>query len=187
MDSSIAKLLDLFKHVARDIIIYMLPGFVLIFYFIIVDNLYLGNKLIDILNTEYSLLILFILSYIIGHIIMAFMEIITLIEFLIKKMKCKKNENENEIDFQKELEIFKRNDKVYEYFIERENLLYYFRWNLSGAFFILGFFNLFLYSEFSIGKDFFYYFISIPLIVGVFLLCLHYVTEKNYRKKVKNL
>ena len=66
MDSSIAKLLDLFKHVARDIIIYMLPGFVLIFYFIIVDNLYLGNKLIDILNTEYSLLILFILSYIIN-------------------------------------------------------------------------------------------------------------------------
>ena len=93
MDNSIAKLLGLFKHISRDIIIYVLPGFVLIFNFIIVDKLYLGNKLINILNTEYLLLIFFILSYILGHLIMAFMEIISFIEFLIKKMKLilKKN------------------------------------------------------------------------------------------------
>ena len=98
-------------------------------------------------------------------------------------MKCEKNE----IDFKKELEIFKENYQVYEYFIERENHLYYFRWNLSGAFLILVIFNLFLNSEFSFGKDFLNYFILIPLIVGAFLLCLHYVTEKNYREKVENL
>ena len=180
MDNSIAKLLDLFKHLARDIIIYVLPGFVLIFNFIIVDKLYLGNKLINILNTEYLLLIFFILSYLVGHVIMAFMSILFKI---LNMFKCKKDG----IDFEKELKIFKMNYQVYEYFIERENHLYFLRWNLSGGFLISAIFNVFFMIQFSFEKEFSYYFIFIPIIVGVILLRLHYVTKRIYKEKIEKI
>lgn len=178
MDNTISKLLDIFKHIARDIIIYVIPGFLLIFNLFIIDKLYLKKEILAIFQGEYLLLVIFILSYILGHVIMAVMEIVSCIEFLFKK--CKWIKNKIEIDFSKELEIFKDNDskKIYEYFIERENQLYYFRWNISGAFFVSAILNKYLLSEE-------FYIFLIPLIVGIFLLCLHYVTANNYKNRIE--
>ena len=43
MDNTIAKLLDLFKHISRDIMIYAISGFVVIVNFFIIDKFYLGG------------------------------------------------------------------------------------------------------------------------------------------------
>ena len=43
MDNTIAKLLDLFKHISRDIMIYVISGFVVIVNFFILDKFYLGG------------------------------------------------------------------------------------------------------------------------------------------------
>ncbi len=42
MDNTIAKLLDLFKHISRDIMIYAISGFVVIVNFFIIDKFYLA-------------------------------------------------------------------------------------------------------------------------------------------------
>ena len=81
MDNTIAKLLDLFKHISRDIIIYAISGFVVIVNFFIIDKFYLGGIYFGLIDKlEYISLIIFILSYVIGHIIMSLMQIVDFIE-----------------------------------------------------------------------------------------------------------
>lgn len=175
MDNTISKLLDIFKHIARDIIIYVIPGFLLIFNFYIIDKLYLKKDILAIFQGEYLLLVIFILSYILGNVIMAIMSL------LYKILNCE----EDKINFEDELNIYKKNSQLYEYFIERENQLYFFRWNLSGTFFISIILNIVLLFYFQLSIEFMIYFIFIYFFVGIVLLRLHYVTEKSYKDKIK--
>ncbi len=181
MDNTIAKLLDLFKHISRDIIIYAISGFVVIVNFFIIDKFYLGGIYFGLIDKlEYISLIIFILSYVIGHIIMSLMQIVDFIEPCIYKLF--KFES---VDFKYEVQIFKENQNIYDYFIERQNQLTYFRWTLSGAFLILTLINC-CYK--CIEKvDISLYFIFLPFVIGIFLLILHYTTEKEYKEKIKLL
>ena len=87
------------------------------------------------------------------------------------------------VDFKYEVQIFKENQNIYDYFIERQNQLSYFRWTLSGAFFILTLINGWYKCIEKV--DISLYFILLPLVIGIFLLILHYTTEKEYIKKIK--
>ena len=178
MDNVVAKLLDLFKHISRDIMIYVISGFVVIINLYVIDKVYIKSEFFQLIDKlEYLPLIIFILSYIIGHIIMAFMEIISLIDPCIYKIfKFKK------INFKDEVKIFENNKDIYDYFIERQNQLSYFRWTLAGAFFISTIINI-LYI--CIGKaDISLWFIFLTLGIGIFLLILHYITDKEYKEKI---
>ncbi|MCT7566914.1 hypothetical protein N5T96_11315 [Aliarcobacter butzleri] len=57
-------------------------------------------------------------------------------------MKCINLEKNNV--FKVEVKIFKKNKELYDYFIERQNQLSYFRWTLSGAFIITSIINIFI-------------------------------------------
>ncbi|MCT7529696.1 hypothetical protein [Aliarcobacter cryaerophilus] len=176
MDNTIAKLLDLFKHISRDIMIYAISGFVVIVNFFIIDKFYLGGIYFGLIDKlEYISLIIFILSYVIGHVIMSLMQIVDFIEACIYKFKS--------VDFRDEIKVFKKNQNIYDYFIERQNQLSYFRWTLSGAFFILTLINGWYKCIEKV--DISLYFILLPLAIGIFLLILHYTTEKEYIKKIK--
>ncbi len=178
MDNTIAKLLDLFKHISRDIMIYAISGFVVIVNFFIIDKFYFGGIYFGLIHKlEYLSLIVFIISYVIGHIIMAIMEILEII-------KCKISKNRN-IIFKNEIIIFKKEQNIYDYFIERQNQLSYFRWTLSGAFFILTLINCWYKCIEKV--DISLYFIFLPLVIGIFLLILHYKTAKEYKEKIKLL
>ena len=74
---------------------------------------------------------------------------------------------------------------IYDYFIERQNQLSYFRWTLSGAFFILTLINGWYKCIEKV--DISLYFIFLPLVIGIFLLILHYKTAKEYKEKIKLL
>ncbi|OCL92455.1 hypothetical protein [Aliarcobacter thereius] len=181
MDNTIAKLLDLFKHISRDIMIYAISGFVVIVNFFIIDKFYLGGIYFGLIDKlEYISLIIFILSYVIGHVIMSLMQIVDFIEPCIYKLFKLKN-----INFKDEVKIFKKNQNTYDYFIERQNQLTYFRWTLSGAFFILTLINS--WYKYIEKVDISLYFIFIPLLIAIFLLILHYRTEKEYIRKIKLL
>ena len=108
---------------------------------------------------------------------MAIMEILEII-------KCKISKNRN-IIFKNEIIIFKKEQNIYDYFIERQNQLSYFRWTLSGAFFILTLINCWYKCIEKV--DISLYFIFLPLVIGIFLLILHYKTAKEYKEKIKLL
>ncbi|MCT7566913.1 hypothetical protein N5T96_11310 [Aliarcobacter butzleri] len=76
MNNMVVKILELFKHISRDIMIYVIPGFVIVVNLFIIDELYLNNKILGLIEKlEYLSFIILILTYVIGHIIMALMEI----------------------------------------------------------------------------------------------------------------
>ena len=101
---------------------------------------------------------------------------------ILEIIKCKISKNRN-IIFKNEIIIFKKEQNIYDYFIERQNQLSYFRWTLSGAFFILTLINCWYKCIEKV--DISLYFIFLPLVIGIFLLILHYTTEKEYIKKIK--
>ncbi|MCG3668470.1 hypothetical protein [Aliarcobacter butzleri] len=178
MNNMVVKILELFKHISRDIMIYVIPGFIIVVNLFIIDELYLNNKILGLIEKlEYLSFIIFILTYVIGHIIMALMEIVQRI------VKCINLEKNNV--FKVEVKIFKKNKELYDYFIERQNQLSYFRWTLSGAFIISSIINIFYKYIEKVNISL--YFIFLPLIIGISLLILHYVTEKEYKEKVNTI
>lgn len=180
MDNVVVKLLDFFKHISRDIMIYVIPGFIVIVNLYIIDKVYIKSEFFQVIDKlEYLPLIIFITSYVIGHIIMAFMEIISLIDPCIYKIfKFKK------INFKDEINIFKNNKDTYDYFIERQNQLSHFRWTLSGAFIVSTIIDIY----YSIEKvDIPLSFIVLTFLIGIFLLILHYITEKESKDKIRKI
>jgi len=110
MDNTIAKLLDLFKHISRDIMIYAISGFVVIVNFFIIDKFYLGGiYFVLIEKLEYISLIIFILSYVIGHVIMALTNVILNFKKIFECNKTKLNIHKFEKEFEFEVKIFNKN------------------------------------------------------------------------------
>ena len=74
---------------------------------------------------------------------------------------------------------------MYDYFIERQNQLFYFRLTLSGAFFISALINI--YFKFIKEIEISWYIILILIIIGVFLFCAYRLSKQRYYKKLKIL
>lgn len=174
MDNVVVKLLDLFKHISRDIMIYVISGFVVIVNLYVIDKVYIKSEFFQLIDKlEYLPLIIFILSYIIGHIIMALSNV------FYKVFYCKSKKDV----LKKEMKIFKKDSIAYEYFIERQNQLYHFRLTLSGAFFISAIINI-LYKcigEFEISL----FLIFIPITISIFLFLAYYISKARYKEKIK--
>lgn len=186
MDNTIAKLLDLFKHISRDIMIYAISGFVVIVNFFIIDKFYLGGiYFVLIEKLEYISLIIFILSYVIGHVIMALTNLILNFKKIFDCNKTKLNIHKFEKEFEFEVKIFNKNQNMYDYFIERQNQLFYFRLTLSGAFFISALINI--YFKFIKEIEISWYIILILIIIGVFLFCAYRLSQQRYYQKLKIL
>ena len=138
------EIVKVFKHLARDILIYILPGLTLLSYgsFVCIDlyNLSSWEKLL----TSRNFILLIIAAYIIGHIILGFMELFAMLEIdsFIKKIIFRKDYSEliestkDEKEVELELWAFSNRD-AYNFFVERHTQLILLRWNLSGSFFII--------------------------------------------------
>jgi hypothetical protein len=142
-----------FKHIARDFMIYILPGLIVIFYglyFSYFKSYYEEFNCNDHLINICSILIA---SYIIGHFILGFMEVTFVLtkidecvmkilfkkDFLKLKRKLRINGKHCE-DFELEILAFKNRD-AYDFFVERHTQLSLFRWNISGTFLIISIFS----------------------------------------------
>ena len=69
MDNTISKLLEFFKHIARDIFIYVLSGLVVITNLAIIKEYCFNTFKVPGFFSEYKILIILISAYIIGHIL----------------------------------------------------------------------------------------------------------------------
>jgi hypothetical protein len=182
------ELIKEFKHIARDVTIYLLPGSLFIVYcvclYIYCNNEWEYNMLFDI---KMIIFILFI-AYIIGHLILGLMEFLFVIIPLESKIKnfIFRDKNKEIVELEKEyndaeLEIFAfQNKEKYEFFVERHTLLSLFRWNLSGVFLITSIISFIAIFQVQLP-----WFIPIvQLFVFVFLLLFSIQTELDgkYRR-----
>ena len=175
-----------FKHIARDVTIYLLPGLTFLLYCVCLYSYYNNECEWNMSCSTKKLILILFIAYIVGHLIMGFMEfmfVIIPLEAKIMKLKIFRDRNkkleEIENEFQDaELEILAfENKEKYEFFVERHTLLSLFRWNLSGVFLIesiISFIAIFLIQLP-------WYITIVQLFVFVFLLLFSIQTELDGR------
>jgi len=183
MDNTISKLLEYFKHITRDIFVYVLSGLLLIGNILLIDILYNSSLIfLHLKFITYLPLIIITTAYILGHIIMGIMFIC--LEIIPIDEKITKYFNIN-INQKNEIKVYKKNSSLYEYFIERQNQLYYLRWNFAGAFLTSIIINIAI--DYFTNIDIFSFIYIIEALLFFILLILHYKTAKDYSSTISNL
>jgi len=183
VEQVLVKLLEYFKHIVRDIFVYVLSGLVVIANLAFIDYQFYDKKLgfLKILNDiDYIILIILISAYIIGHIIIAVMLLCFEATRIDKIITFKIN-----IEQEKEIKVYKENPNLYEYFIERQNQLYYLRWNLAGAFLVSLIINIVINYYFKNTNIPNFYHITIFLLFFIIFI-LHYRTAIDYNNTIQN-
>ena len=182
MNTFTEKSFEYFKHITRDILIYALSGAVVIINLIFLCEI---NKLITFEDIKkWNFLITLIVAYVLGHIIKRIADLFD--EDSFKKLQ------------KDEIEVFCESEKLYVYFIERWNQLYYMRKNLAWAFLVSGgvsFGLMFLHTILLLNKlknfdpiTIFHYLISIiiNLIVFGILYSSYKETKDKFKKTIEN-
>jgi hypothetical protein len=177
----IKQILAKFHHLTRDIFVYFLPGFFLVIYFIWFDYKY-GNGIIlqHMFINDGIKFSLFIISYILGHLVAA---ISILIEKFEKQFDSKKVKVAEKESLKKEMKVYISKFELYERYINRYNDLLYFRYNMKGVLFIILIFSLFNLFISSNKFDIFVFILS--LIVFIALIILENVTEDDLEKRIE--
>jgi len=171
-----------FKHLAREIIIYIIPGFLFIFDILLLLKInhiaIIENKLF----LDNLFIITIVIAYILGHLAISFRELIMQLLGIIKSPKEEKCEQ-----LDKELEIYKIDIDRYEGFIERYNLLYAFRKNITWVNIILLLINT-LCAVFVLQNTSFYIItMIINLIFILFFGFNTYNTNKEYKIRINKI
>lgn len=136
-DFALDGLSKIFKHLGRDVMIYMIPGLVVLLDLTYLDYLY-DTQVYDHLKDVPCLWAVFIgVLYVLGHINMGICTLRSLI-------KGRKTNEEDEIE--KQIEIFKSQPKLYEQYIERYDNLWHLRLNLKYAFLLTVIINVLVMS-----------------------------------------
>ena len=179
MDTTLNGLSKIFKHLGRDVMIYMIPGLVVLLDLVYLDYLY-GTQVYDNLKDVPYLWAVFIgLLYLLGQCCMALCTCVSYLKggFLIKRRK-------DQLLLKKEIRVFKKNTRLYEQYIERYDNLWYFRLNLKYAFLLAVIINVLAMSIASLinGLD------PLPIITCVlaFLYGLFCMASKRTKKSFED-
>lgn len=115
-----------FKHLSREVIIYLIPGFLLFFDILLILYMNDCSFVKEPLFKEYLFWVAIIFSYVFGHLSISLREIFV-------KLFCstESSQKKGEEQLDKELSIYSKDKDRYEYYIERYNLLYAIRKNLT--------------------------------------------------------
>ncbi len=137
MGTVLDGLSKIFKHLGRDVMIYMIPGLVVLLDLAYLDHLY-DTQVYENLKDIPCLWAVFIgLLYLLGQCCMALCTCVSYLKggFLIKRRK-------DRLLLKKEIRVFKKNTQLYEQYIERYDNLRYFRLNLKYAFLLTVIINM---------------------------------------------
>lgn len=183
MMSGVTKILDLFNHLARDILQYLIPGLFLIGNIFVVDS-YIYNSITweFFADIEMFPIIIVLVSYGLGQFTIGVMYLLVEKTHL-ERVICKKFGYGETEDIDTEIKVYLKNRNAYEFYIERYNQLYYLRWNLSGV----GLIGIFI-------NGIFYFFDKDPIFILLFvmsalifilMLFLHYETGNHMVRRIK--
>lgn len=181
MEKVIGQITDVFIHIARDILVYLLSGILVIGNVFLIDSCIFESKLFNYFSKiGYLPILIIIISYGLSQIIMAIMLILErIIEPILMKIGWVRNPN-----FRKEVNAFQKDRIVYDYFIERYNQLYYMRWTLAGACLMCTFLNLIFCSWDKCADDVLLKLGVVSFILFILLLILHYRTGNDLSNKI---
>jgi hypothetical protein len=106
MDNALSQILEMFKHLVRDILVYLVSGLLVLANLLFIDHTYLEKSTLNFLTgISYLPIIVIITSYGIGQLIMAIMFLIVeqtgFERFITSKMKINPN-----LNLEGELKIF---------------------------------------------------------------------------------
>ena len=182
----------IFRHLARDLFIYFLPGFIVILNLGYVDFCLNETHVLNYLKTlpQWVFCVL-IVSFIVGHFVFTLMYLFFDYSGFDNRLKKNLFPLSNsmmvfKVDEQKEIEIYKKALDLHEQFIERHTQLYLMRWNLSGGLLLSGIINL-------IFGICFHFTLPYTLITIIFILAapLFYIlslkTEKDCADRIDNI
>jgi len=185
MEKPIEQILKVFSHLGREIQIYVFSGLVVATNIIIIDYFYYESSFLNFIQINHFILPSIVLLYLLGHFCMGFYFL--LLEHFKFDKKIKKILKFEIIDQEDELPmIYKKDDKIYNFFIERNNILLMMRWTLSAACCINFFSNLVFLSI----KKFHWQFLLITIIVfnGIIVFyLLSAQSEEDYSKKINQI
>lgn len=175
-----------FRHLSREIIIYIIPGFLLFLDVIIIlfvnNSSILKNELFD----NFIFWIAIFISYVFGHLSIS-------LSVILRKLccfcNCSNNKNER---LEKEIIIYGKDKDRYEYFIERYNLLHAIRKNITFICLIMSVLNaILLLHSFGFNKcqDSEFYAISIGIaLIAALLFGLNTLsTKSDYKERIEKL
>jgi hypothetical protein len=169
MNNYIDQILKSFSHIAREIQIYFLSGFLL--YFEIAFLLF-KNNFNDFAPPKngIELILLCLVCYILGHLIFSLYSSLEL--FLSIFIKPKEN-------LLGDIEIFNKFKESYTEFVERYNVLFQMRINLTTTFIIL----FVICLVFSIDRNI----TLLNLFAGISMFILVVLTKKDYNKIIDKI
>jgi hypothetical protein len=181
MDETISQVFKAFNHVARELQIYFISGF------LVLVNTYfaLDPKHLSFLEAHKSSAFfgagVIIVAYVLGHVCMAVYYVLlewTKLEKVIDRVLRFKNETPpGSLPL-----LFQKDSAVYLHFVERYVLLSLMRWNLSAAFFIMSI------THFVLGSSSAQFVFAIAcLIIAFALYVLMLCTEEEKMNRVKSL
>ena len=129
MGTVLDGLSKLFKHVGRDVMIYMIPGLVVLLDLAYLDYLYDTQVYENVQYVPCRWAIFIGVLYLLGQCCMALCTCVSCLKggFLIGRRK-------DRLLLKKEIKVFKKNTRFYEQYIERYDNLWHFRLNLKYAF-----------------------------------------------------
>jgi len=179
MDTTLNGLSKIFKHLGRDVMIYMIPGLVVLLDLAYLDHLYDTQVYDNLKDVPYLWAVFIGLLYLLGQCCMALCTCVSYLKggFLIKRRK-------DRLLLKKEIRVFKKNTRLYEQYIERYDNLWYFRLNLKYAFLLAVIINVLAMSIASLinGLD------PLPIITCVlaFLYGLFCMASKRTKKSFED-
>lgn len=187
MDKVATQILELFKHLVRDIFAYLVGGLLIIVNILFIDTQFFNKAFyLYVINyDEYLPVIIVLFSYGLGQLIMGFMYLaieLSGIEKYIKKLPRFKYSS----DLEDEIFIFIKNKDAYDFFVERYNYLSYFRWSLAGAGLISFLIDVAALAKYGYNPIIVASSIFMIVTFLIFLL-LHYQTDHDFNSRVKIL
>ncbi|MEW6428330.1 MAG: hypothetical protein AB1568_09880 [Thermodesulfobacteriota bacterium] len=185
MDKTIEQVFRAFSHIAREIQLYFIPGFLILLNIYAVDFFYYKNSISYLIEKHYFSLIIIVVSYVLGHVCMA------LYYVLIEHFGIDKKINAIlKFDYKVESDLLPklyRDDKEsYFHFIERYAILTLMRWTMSASFFVI-FVTDTVYLSIKPYKWQIFTLASISFFSSIFMLILTNYTEKDYAGKIKSM
>ena len=179
MSTVLDGLSKIFKHLGRDVMIYMIPGLVVLLDLAYLDYLYDTQVYENLKDVPCRWAIFIGVLYLLGQCCMALCTCVSYLKrgFLIGRRK-------DRLLLKKEIKVFKKNTRFYEQYIERYDNLWHFRLNLKYAFLLAVIINVLAMSIASLinGLD------PLPIITCVlaFLYGLFCMASKRAKKSFED-
>lgn len=184
MSTVLDGLSKIFKHLGRDVMIYMIPGLVVLLDLAYLDYLYDTQVYDNLKNVPYRWAVFIGVLYIFGTISMAFAEIV------YKWIEAWKPYNGMLSD---EMASADKKPVLYEQFVERYNTLSLYRYNLRYSFLFCALLNIMFGVIYGCVHSFNGWICSMSIITGLLLVffglfhCLCRQTDLDYYDRVQQV